>query len=210
MSNKSYLAKVAANILPLSDADEVSQALKEWYFTDGIHDHEVATETCELCDHEDIRYHFQIKNKHTDNILWVGSSCILRFGIAVYEDKILLDDLQAKKKLNQLTRQMQYDSCIRALDKLAKTEKNDILSNALKYYKTHDYLSPKYAAVIFWRLNVNKIDYHPSFFKVGLRRDKHKSDLRKMETRKVHAIWGALTAAQRKFALKCGHRPPTN
>lgn len=204
-----YTERVASNILPLSQAGTLPEAFKEWYFTEHTEDHEQAIEECQLCNQEQLRYHFEIKNRYTHKHLWIGSRCILKFKVAVYDDERLLDGKGAKKKLETLIKQMRFKSCMKALRQLVKEDGNDILSNALDYYQKNKYLTPKYAYVIFWRLNANKIDHSPSFFKISLKRDKYKRDLREMETRRVHVIWPALTSAQRNKALGMGHVAPT-
>jgi len=57
---RTYPQKVRDNILPLSIAGTLPEAFKEWSFTDNTIDHEEAVETCQLCEHEEIRYHFEI------------------------------------------------------------------------------------------------------------------------------------------------------
>lgn len=204
----SYPQRVAANILPLSVAQTLPEAFEEWSFTNDVQDHEKAEETCELCDQEQLRYHFLIRNALTRKTLWVGSKCILSFGISIFEAGRRLAPKEAEKKLDRLTQQMRLDSCIRALERLAHTETNDILASALAYYKEHKCLSPKRAWVVFWRLDAHKIDHSPSFFKVSLRRDKHKKDLREMPTARVHLLWPALSSSQRRMAMEMGHSPP--
>ena len=113
-----YLQRVADNILPLSVAGTLPEAFKEWYFTGRTEDHEQAIEDCQLCNQEQLRYHFEIENQHTHHHLWVGSQCILKFKVAVYEDDRLLDQKAAKKKLSSLVNQMRLQSCISALEKL--------------------------------------------------------------------------------------------
>jgi len=206
---RSYPQRVANNILPLSQAGMLPEAFKEWYFTEQTEDHEQAIEECQLCDQEQLRYHFEIRNKYTHKHLWIGSQCILKFRVAVYEGDRLLDEKETKKKLDSLVKQMRFDSCMKALQRLVMEEQNDILSNALDYYRKNKYLTPKFAYVIFWRLNANKIDHSPSFFKISLKRDKYKRDLREMDAGRVHIIWPALTSTQRKKALSMGHTAPT-
>ncbi len=205
-----YPQRVADNILPLSISGALSDAFKEWYFTENIEDHEVSNEDCELCNQEQLRYHFEIKNRHTYQHLWVGSSCILKFQVQVFNNGILLDAKGSKKKLNELKQKMRLDSCINTLKILASSEINNILSNALEFYLKNKYLTPKFAFVVFWRLSSNKIDHCPSFFKVSLKKDKYKSDLREMQQDRVHLIWPALNSSQRKLAIKYGHTTPTN
>lgn len=203
-----YLQRVAENILPLSSAKILSDAFKEWYFTENIEDHQSADENCELCDQEQIRYHFEIKNRHTGYRLWVGSSCILKFQVQVFENGALLDARDSAKKLEELKKKMRLESCIKALRALATSENNAILSNALDFYLKNNYLTPKYAFVVFWRLSKNNIDHSASFFKVSLQKDTYKKDLKQMPQERVHIIWPALSSSQRKLAISYGHSAP--
>jgi hypothetical protein len=84
----SYPQRVADNILPLSISGELSEAFTEWSFTEITEDHEDIIENCQLCNQEQLRYHFEIENKYTQETLMVGSSCILKFNVAVYEKNI--------------------------------------------------------------------------------------------------------------------------
>jgi hypothetical protein len=191
-------------------AGTLPEAFKEWYFTENVEDHEIANEDCELCDQEQLRYHFEIKNRHTDHNLWVGSSCILKFQVQVFESGKLLDAKSSAKKLEEIKRKMRLESCINTLKKLAASERNEILSSALDFYLKDDYLTPKFAFVVFWRLASHKIDHSPSFFKISLKKDKYKSDLADMPKDRVHLIWPALSSSQRKLAISYGHAPPNN
>jgi hypothetical protein len=203
-----YLERVANNILPLSLSGELVDAFREWYFTDNTHDHEKPVENCELCNQEQLRYHFEIHNRLTHKKLWVGSSCILKFDVAVLENGVVLDKRNTELKLNSLMNKMRLESCINALMKLAASESNNILNNALAYYLKNKYLTPKFAFVVFWKLKENQIDHHPSFFKIGLRRAKYKNDLKNMPLERVHLIWAGLTSSQRKIAIDFGHTEP--
>lgn len=203
-----YTQRVRDSILPLSVAANLPAAFEEWAFTENTVDHESPIETCELCGQQDLRYHFEIANRYTEAALWVGSQCILQFDVAVVQEGRRLSPTEAKRHLAKLTQQMQLSSCVRALEQLAKAESNPILSGALDYYRRNKKLTPKYAAVVFWKLRDLRIDHHPSFFQVELRRAQHIEDLRQMPTRRVHRIWGALTTAQRRKAMELGHNPP--
>ncbi len=203
-----YTQRVRDNILPNSIGSSLPEAFEEWSFTERTHDHEQPIETCQLCEQEALRYHFEIRNALTNKTLWVGSQCILKFGLSVFESGHRLSENDAKKKLERLMRQMQLESCIHALEKLAFAEKNEILANALKYYKRNKYLSPNYAFVVLWRLQKNNIDHSPSFFKINLKRDQYQRDLQKMRLSQVHAIWPALSSSQREMAIRLGHRSP--
>lgn len=204
-----YPQRVRENILPRSVAQSLPEAFEEWRFTENTIDHEEAKETCQLCEQEQLRYHFEIENHRNANLLLVGSQCILRFKVAVYEDGIKLDASATKKKLNKLIERMHMSACIAQLERLAAAETNDILGNALNFYRQHGYLTPKFAFVVLWRLRKNEIDHNPSFFKVSLRTNKYKQDLKGMPLSRVHKIWPSLTSSQRKLAISYGHSAPS-
>ena len=203
-----YPQRVADNILPVSIAGTLPDAFTEWYFTEHTIDHEIAKEDCELCNHEELRYHFEIKNRHTNHALMVGSSCILKFQLQVFDNGVLLDETDAQRKLEALKKKMRLESCINALFKAADKENNEILHNALSFYRKSKYLTPKFAFVVLWRLQANKIDHSPSFFKINLSKDKYKRDLRTMKKSRVRLIWPALSSSQRKIAERYGHEAP--
>jgi len=203
-----YTQRVCDSILPLSIADTLPKAFEEWRFTEEVVDHEEPVEICQLCGQEQLRYHFGIENEFNRNTLWVGSHCILKFSLAVYDEGRRLTDVEAKKKLDKLTEKMRLESCVKALEKLAATENNPILNNALEYYKKNKKLSPKFAFVVFWKLNDYQIDHNPSFFKVSLRRQQHIDDLAEMPTDRVHVFWRSLSSSQRQLAIDLGHLSP--
>ena len=209
-----FTDRVRDNILPLSVAKSLPEAFKEWRFTETTHDHEQPTETCELCEQEQLRYQFEIANEYNQNTMLVGSTCILRFQVAVYDEGRKLSEAEARAKLNKLTEKMRQESCIEQLQRVSNAEakagnaSGEILANALAYYRKHGKLTPKYAFVVLWRLQKQKIDHNPSFFKVSLLDGSHREDIRSMPTSRVHLIWPALTSQQRKIAERLGHRPP--
>jgi hypothetical protein len=205
---QNYPQRVRDNILPLSIGNTLPEAFEEWSFTDRTVDHEDATETCQLCEHEELRYHFQIENALTHHTLWVGSQCILKFGLSVFEEGQTLSPKEAQRKLDRLTQQMRLQSCIKALEKLAAAENNKILNSALDYYQRNKFLTPRYAFVVLWRLQEHGIEHSPTFFKIHLNKQRYKSDLQKMEASRVHLIWPALSSSQRTLAMRLGHTPP--
>jgi hypothetical protein len=205
---RTYPQRVWDNILPLSVADTLPKAFEEWSFTDRTIDHEEPIEKCQLCDQDDLRYHFEIQNALTHHRLWVGSHCILKFDLSVFEEGLRLSPEDTKKKLERLVQKMRLEFCVRALETLANKENNEILKNALRFYQKNKYLTPKFAFVVLWRLQANSIDHSPSFFKINLKKEKYQIDLRQMDLSRVHAIWPALSSSQRKMAISFGHHPP--
>lgn len=201
-----YLNRVRDAILPLSVANTLNQAFAEWRFTDRVHDHGQQPVNCQLCMQEHLRYHFEIANPVTHKSLWVGSSCILRFDLSVYEGAERLSPEDAKKKLSRLTREMQMHSCVAALTELAHAEDNQILIRALQDYESKKYLTPRQAAVIFWKLKTHSIEHQASFFKVNLNKKIYQDQLKRLETFRVHNFWEALTPSQKEIAHSYGHK----
>jgi len=205
---RQYPQRVRDNILPLSIGATLPEAFEEWSFTENTVDHEQPIETCQLCEQEELRYHFEIRNALTRKTLWVGSQCILKFNLSVFEAGRRLSQSDAKKKLDRLMQQMRLQACINALERLARAENNEILNNALTYYRKNKCLTPKFAFVVLWRLQRQRIDHSPSFFKINLKKSKYKDDLQAMELSRVHIIWPALSSSQRNIAIDMGHSPP--
>jgi hypothetical protein len=204
-----YPQRVKENILPLSFSQTLPEAFQEWYFNENTIDYGEPVEDCQLCNKEELRYHFEIKNDITNNTMMVGSRCILQFGVKVYENNVLLDEASSKRKLEKLIEKMRREACIKALSEISKKEQNSILENALKYYNKKGYLSPKLASIIAWKLKEYQIDHNPSFFKITLKKNQDKEDLKNLDTWKVHQMWSFLNSAQRKIAQKLGHSEPT-
>jgi hypothetical protein len=203
-----YTQRVRANILPKSISQSLPLAFQEWHWTGNTEDHERPTETCELCEQESLRYHFEIRNDQTAETLRVGSQCILRFDVGVFDAGRRLSPKDAKAKLSETVRKMQHESCVRALREVLAREPNDILRSALARYEANLALSPKQINVVFWRLGVNNVEFNPSFFKVDLSKDRLKEDLKAMSGFKLARIWTAMTSAQRKAAERRGVAPP--
>lgn len=75
----SWITNVEKNIFPLShEKYSLKIALNEWSFVNMI-DNVRADSECQLCNHFPIRYKFLIANTLTNEEIYVGSECILRF-----------------------------------------------------------------------------------------------------------------------------------
>jgi len=98
-----WARRSSENLLPLSEEEEsLKNALREWIYSGETYDLQEPRETCELCDHPDLRYQFKIINKLNLNELLVGSECINKFGIlAVDDDGIVLDQAQSRRRIQQ-------------------------------------------------------------------------------------------------------------
>jgi hypothetical protein len=184
-------------------------AFEEWKFTGDVLDHEDSFHDCELCYQQGLRYHFRIQNAETLHQLWIGSQCILKFNIAVFDERgQRMAPAEAKRKLDGLIDGMQHAACLKSLAAVAEAENNGSLWQALWAYKNKGELPADAAWQVLWTLQRRGIKHEASFFKVALREGRHKRSFRMLSKDQVHTIWSALTPSQRKAAMKWGYTPP--
>lgn len=100
------------------------------------------------------------------------------------------------------------EECLSQLEIIAVKEDDPLLDNAINFYRKNYCLSPKYAYVLFSRMETHGIGYNPNYFKVSLEKGVFKNDLRQMPTGKVHRIWPALDSGQKQIAVRAGHSVP--
>ncbi len=70
--------KTKSNLLQYSHVqNDIDRASKEWEFTRIVTDHLSSNNLCQLCEGENLRYHYEIININNQNKLNVGFSCII-------------------------------------------------------------------------------------------------------------------------------------
>lgn len=203
-----YSDHVTSIILPLSVARYLPEAFREWHFTGHTVDHEYPIETCQLCGQENLRYHFEIANDQTHHQMMVGSHCILRFQVAIFDNGRELSPIEAKRRLADLTDKMHHETCLKAMRRLREVSPHEILDTCIAYYEKNDALSPKLANALFWQLASHGIAYQPGLFKIQLRRTKHLDDFAGMNIHQRSRLWPALSLAQKKRMTEAGFAPP--
>jgi len=175
--------------------------LQEWFYTGTGFDHITPSETCQLCEKTGLRYHFEIKNKHTENILLVGSSCILRFDIAVYdEDGELLRGKEKEKKLSAKIREFKTQSALEALRQLWKIDKKNrqLIESYVQSFRVNKGFSPDQLSFLFKQLQANDIEYEPTCYRATLRSKRDRDNLLEMSEDDVKLIWKSLSASQKR------------
>lgn len=85
--------------------------MREWSTTGGYEDSHSVDEVCELCEHEGLRYQYEIENSITGHTLWVGSTCITKF-VPLYENGHEVIGEEAKASLLR-KRQADYEASSR-------------------------------------------------------------------------------------------------
>ena len=150
------------NLLPLSqEQTDFEVAVNEWVWTGAmLVEHQLLERTCQLCENKGLVYHYEILNRETENTLWVGSSCIVRFDIAVYGDEgELLEGPAKKRKLDEKVRE---DKLQRALEPLRALWQVDQQNRGLIEMYARDFreqkgqLVPKELLFLFRRMNDDK------------------------------------------------------
>lgn len=90
--------RAAENMIRLSQSPSLAAAMREWGTTGGYEDTHSIAEVCELCEHEGLRYQYEIENRITRYVLWVGSTCITKF-VPLFEGGIEVTGEDAKANL---------------------------------------------------------------------------------------------------------------
>ncbi len=205
-----WFERSIANLVPLSKADIFSNACKEWVFSGEVIDYGEATEQCELCEHDELRYHFLIENGCNSNKLWVGSSCILRFEEIVVLDESereLLDQKERKKVLDKALKAKQIDSSLdplRSLWKVAFEKRGTIHSMALEI-KDGKSLPPDSLRVLFELLDEHNIAFRASDYSVNLRSEFYQFQLSYMPKDMQKNIWLCMSKQQKdRFRERLG------
>ncbi|EHK9018826.1 hypothetical protein KCU41_004381 [Vibrio vulnificus] len=205
-----WLERSIANLVPLSKADIFSNACKEWIFSGEVVDYGEATEQCELCEHDELRYHFLIENGCNSNQLWVGSSCILRFEEIVVLDeneRELLDQKERKKVLDKALKAKQIDSSLdplRALWRVAFEKRSTIHNMALEI-KDGKSLPPDNLRVLFELMAKHNIAFRASDYSVNLRSEFYQFQLSYMPKDMQKNIWLCMSKQQKdKFRERLG------
>jgi len=206
----SWIKRVKKNIVPVSQENiSVRKALDEWFYTGHINDVRKPIEICELCDHPNIRYQFEIKNRYNGNTLFIGSECILKFDISVIdEDGNELSNDQAQKKLSKDRRKVieksKLHSVINSLLILAK--RNDFfkenMDSFIEYYKERGAFTPKQLITLINGIDRYNIKVNKNHFKMIIRRTREKEQLINMKKNEIKKILPCLSPYQEKFYLR--------
>jgi hypothetical protein len=201
----SWASKAAENLLPLSiERADLAAALREWVYAGTVVDLEAPVETCQLCGHPDLRYQFEIVNRHNDNTLLIGSECIKRFAIEVLDDRGgVLRGRAAHCKVDADRRTMEQQartrSVLNSLVRLAVVDSEFELESFIAYYRRREAFTPAQMALLQWRFSKHAVEHRPADFKVSLRRGREQSQLLAMPDWKVKRLWPYLSAQQRQW-----------
>jgi hypothetical protein len=203
----SWAQRAARNLLPLSrEKSDLAVALREWRYQGGFHDLETPDEDCELCDHPDIRYQFEIRNRFTDVRLQVGSECINRFGIsATGDDGEDLDAAGTRKKVSRdrrtLIEEARKRRVITALVALSQADPEFRILSFIDYLQDRGAFTPKQLGTLLWRFEKLKVPFDIRDFKLTIRRGREKAQLLDMADWQIERLMPAMSPAQKQFLV---------
>jgi hypothetical protein len=193
---ENYSEKCKNNLFEHSlEKENYEKALGEWFFYNEVIDNSEYENinfqgpSCELCEHEGLRWQFVIYNTNNDKRLKVGSSCIKQFNIALLDKnghKIYGKDRNSKvNKLISLARINSSNKLtFEALDELCKLcksiEKNNMFIECWTQLKVNGTLEPKQALFIINNLMEYGIDYKKLDMKIDVKGRKCVDQITKM------------------------------
>lgn len=200
-----YLEASTKNLLTLSQ-EKVSfkKALLEWAFTGIVKVYSDEFVSCQLCEHPRLRYHFEIQNQHTCDVLQVGSSCIKKFDITVYgEDGTTLHGEDKSKRLDAEIAAKKKEMMLIPLRELYKAKKgDDVAREEIKFhvdgFKRRGGFTAAYLLYLFQQMQEHTIEYIPHIYKIILRSDADKDELFRMSEAEQELVWPSLSPAQKK------------
>jgi len=207
----SWASRAAANLLPLSrEQDDLKVALTEWRYAGNFHDLETPSEVCQLCDHPDIRYQFEIENRHTGEDLLIGSECITRFGIAATDEEgRVLDAAGTIRKVARDRRRLVDDAkkrgVVTALIALGQADAEFEIVSFINYLQDRGAFTPRQLATLMWRLKKFHVPHRPADFKLTIKRNREKAQLRELKDWQLRSIGPCLSPAQKTFLERPHH-----
>jgi hypothetical protein len=210
----SWAQRASRNLLPLShEKSDLGAALKEWRYQGGFYDLEAPDADCELCDHPDIRYQFEIRNLFTGERLQIGSECINRFGIsATGDDGEDLDAADTRKRVSRdrrtLVEEARKKRVITALVTLAQADAEFRILSFIDYLQDRGAFTPKQLATVHWRLTASNVLFDIRDYKMTIRRDRERTQLLGMQDWQIERLLPAMTAAQKSFLEQSGRQFP--
>ncbi|MGD9706667.1 MAG: hypothetical protein AB7V07_03215 [Candidatus Delongbacteria bacterium] len=207
-----WIKKASENLLKYSvNNSDFFSAKEEWNITGRVVDNEIAEDDniCELCEHENLRWQFEIVNSIHKKILYVGSSCIRQFDIGYRKgNSNNLKGDERNKELNSMVRNIieekNYQELLKILRNLWLEDKKNRreIERIAKDWKYEKIFKPLEAAFILRRLKELKIDLNPKLLKISLRSYDDKDQIRRMIHSGNNIIFECLTTNQLKNVNK--------
>jgi hypothetical protein len=102
-----------------------------------------------------------------------------------------------------LIQRAEHKSAVTSLLQLAKLDTAFEIDDFIAYYNENKAFTPKQLALLIWRMSHFRIAYNQRHFRMKIRRNREKGQLRQMDATKLQAIWPCMTDTQRRWYV--GH-----
>jgi len=189
-----YSEKCKKNLFENSiEKENYDIAVNEWYFNHEVIDNNEKENnfksSCELCEHEDLRWQFVIHNINNKRQLKVGSSCIKQFNIALMdEDGKRIYGKDRNSRINKLINSARINSSNKltflALNELCRIKKNlehnHIFIDCWTQLKVDGAIEPKLALFIINNFIECGIDYKNLDMKIDVKKKKCTEQIKNM------------------------------
>ncbi|MGM0149231.1 hypothetical protein IGJ77_003044 [Enterococcus sp. AZ147] len=202
-----WLYRAKNNLLPLSrEKKDFFKAKTEWIYV-GLEDTETAESTCELCEQENLRYEYTIKNKYNFNEMIVGSSCIEKFiaELNTTENNLLdTEGLVVSKERLKSDKEKYWEKILfKILDEKFNTKgfEQDITN----HIKNRDSISIKQAICLqklYRNLNDNEKSAFRNLVKINLRKNYFKNQYYELKFERDLKFIEMLLSSQQKKLLE--------
>jgi len=199
--------KSIENLLQFSvEKREHTVAAKEWCFSGNVIDHCIANQICQLCEGKNLMYHFEICNKSKEVALLIGSSCIKKFDISVYDNDGnelfgVQKDSFLKKKIQEKKNELLLEQLRALWSKSPPDEKEEIEFYVSNYTRKNGF-SPEEIIFLFSQMDKQHVEYTNVLYKVSLRSQFELLSLVHMSVTEQGKILPCLSVPQRKRLSK--------
>jgi len=195
-----WAEKAAANMLHLSKAKMLATAMREWSTTGGYDDSHSIGEVCELCEHEGLRYQYEIENLQTGHTLWVGSTCITKF-VPLYENGREVIGEDAKSNLLR-KRQAEYEANSREnrafalLQKLAMADPKRFMQSSWRIKWKLGY-SAKQMQMLSIACKEHELPFNAADFRINTRKQSIVQQVKELQPWQYRRLRAALPESRR-------------
>lgn len=209
MKNK-WLENSIKNLLPLSrNQTDFKTALTEWEWTGDCEDYEQCIEQCQLCEQDDLRYHYTIENRHTKQQLLIGSSCIEKFDITVRdangneitENKAAYLDKFMKQQRREKSMASLANAPANKMKEFQKGKRRYELDNYCAKRVANGMMDARMLNYLFIRFEEESIAFDARSFSIDIRSGEGKNKLLRLDKDQYERVKKALSVSQRTFYM---------
>lgn len=183
----------------------------QWTFTGKFIDHGSPSAVCGLCGNQKLRYHFLIAHRETGEAMWVGSQCILNFGVS--DKRISKRQREARRESSQADdAALGQERVLAIIDQLQNVYHQVTQADQRKIrwlvgkFQQCGAFSPQDAAWIFQVMLVCGVRPEFELFPISLRTKKEKAELSALPLTTRRLVAAGLTDEQKTESEKLGIR----